>query len=225
MPFLISKSSRFSDGTTTPRSPKCSADALTAPEDGSSPDKAGLDKAQIRRAQVRRAQIQHRQRKANYVKQLELDINQLREMVNQIQRDTRSLKFENDEIRTVLINNGVLQPPGLLSPSATTQPTATTEALTPVAADQDVNQLVLNLQSVQADEFSAENEMLVTLKNDKVLGTPSFTVSPSASSTDNFQTPVDQSWGGTVVQLTPAQETLVINFILAYVHLLTHCVK
>ncbi|KJK78870.1 hypothetical protein H634G_05684, partial [Metarhizium anisopliae BRIP 53293] len=61
-----------------------SADAAEQPK----PDK---DKAQLRRAQVRRAQIQHRQRKANYIKQLEIDVSELRDLVSLTEKETAAL--------------------------------------------------------------------------------------------------------------------------------------
>lgn len=211
MPFLVSKSSPSS-------SPSQTTNARQAP-DGSNSDKSqsAKDKAQVRRAQVRRAQIQHRQRKANYTKQLELDIAQLREMVNQIQRDTRSLQFENDDIRAVLISHGVVNPPGL-TPDATSQPTTTSLARTPPpppSANQDIAQLTANLQSFEASNHPIDRDITVTLSNDKIMGTPSFKISPNVASPGTMNYPVDHSWGASTIQISPIQETLIINFILA----------
>ncbi|EON97927.1 putative alanine racemase protein [Phaeoacremonium minimum UCRPA7] len=69
-----------------------------------SSDASGKDKAQVRRAQVRKAQIQHRQRKANYVKQLEVDIAGIRDMIAKAERDRETLMNENAAIRTHLEN-------------------------------------------------------------------------------------------------------------------------
>ncbi|KAH8890886.1 hypothetical protein GQ53DRAFT_162040 [Thozetella sp. PMI_491] len=62
-------------------------------------DKQQPDKALLRRAQVRKAQIQHRQRKANYVKQLELDIAEIRDLISGAERDVDALRAENDSMR------------------------------------------------------------------------------------------------------------------------------
>lgn len=66
----------------------------------SSSSKAAQDKAQLRRAQVRKAQIQHRQRKANYVKQLEQDVAGLRDAITTEQQEVEMLRVENDTIRS-----------------------------------------------------------------------------------------------------------------------------
>lgn len=58
-----------------------------------------LDKAQLRRSQVRKAQIQHRQRKANYVKQLELDVARIRDLITDAQREAQRLKLENEAMK------------------------------------------------------------------------------------------------------------------------------
>ncbi|KAK4237145.1 RNA polymerase I-specific transcription initiation factor RRN3-domain-containing protein [Achaetomium macrosporum] len=62
-------------------------------------NKPAPDKAQLRRAQVRRAQIQHRQRKASYVKQLEMDIARIREMIEAAERESQVLLNENQAMR------------------------------------------------------------------------------------------------------------------------------
>ncbi|KAI1098486.1 hypothetical protein F4804DRAFT_324639 [Jackrogersella minutella] len=56
-------------------------------------------KAQARRAQVRKAQIQHRQRKANYTKELEMDVAKLRDLIEQTERLSLVLRTENEAIR------------------------------------------------------------------------------------------------------------------------------
>ncbi|PHH58995.1 hypothetical protein CDD81_3967 [Ophiocordyceps australis] len=71
-------------------------------------DEAGdQNKAQIRRQQVRRAQLEHRQRKAGYVRQLELDVAQLRDSIAHVEQESGVLRRENDVIRGVLQRAGV----------------------------------------------------------------------------------------------------------------------
>lgn len=77
---------------------RSSAGAGSNDDDEGSPPSA-KDKAQVRRAQVRKAQIQHRQRKANYIKQLEMDVGKLRDLIAGAERDTRQLQRENESIR------------------------------------------------------------------------------------------------------------------------------
>ncbi|KAI2467226.1 hypothetical protein F4781DRAFT_322377 [Annulohypoxylon bovei var. microspora] len=58
-----------------------------------------LSKGKARRAQVRKAQIQHRERKANYTKQLEMDVARLRDLIEQTERQSLTLRTENEAIR------------------------------------------------------------------------------------------------------------------------------
>lgn len=185
-------------------------------------DESGLSKNQIRRAQVRKAQIQHRQRKANYVKQLEMDISQLRELITQAQHDTNALKRQNDDIKSVLSENGIPSPPGLTngapSPSAATvlsdasaqyidaSPQNTTPGIYPPIETGDP----FLMESLGLDE-----DLLVTLSTNKLLGTPSFSVSPSSATSSYFTSPVSDVWSRGQIQLTPAQELTIINFILS----------
>ena len=55
-----------------------------------------------RRAQVRKAQVQHRQRKANYVKQLEANITGIRDKTADAERERQVLRSENEAIRAQL---------------------------------------------------------------------------------------------------------------------------
>ncbi|KAI1381706.1 hypothetical protein F4677DRAFT_399425 [Hypoxylon crocopeplum] len=68
-------------------------------KDDQQADLGSQAKAQARRAQVRKAQIQHRQRKANYTKQLEMDVAKLRDLIEETERESIALKRENEAIR------------------------------------------------------------------------------------------------------------------------------
>lgn len=78
---------------------------FTADEDHAAAEKpedskpAAKDK---RRAQVRRAQIQHRARKANYTKQLEADIESIRQQIEDVKRECSVLEEENQAVRAQL---------------------------------------------------------------------------------------------------------------------------
>lgn len=196
--------------------------SLTAPQsnDGS-PEKQGeqLTKAQIRRAQVRRAQIEHRQRKANYVKQLEMDVSQLRELITQAQRDTHALKSENDDIRGLMEKNGIPSPPELSrgpASHATTSPsegqaTPTDSQPPPVAYPPEEGK-----ESFMPDTLgSMEEELTVTLSVNKTMGTPAFSVSPNSSDSGYLTTATQATWSADPLNLTPAQELVVVNFVLA----------
>lgn len=178
---------------------------------------AAKEKAQARRAQVRKAQIEHRQRKANYVKQLELDISQLREMVTQIQRDSDTLKAENDLIRNALIRNGSSNP-GLSTAGSTTQPTESS-ALTP-SAQSDLTAYTPSFHPYALDSLCSDQDLTVTLSTNKTMGTPAFSVSPYSAAAVPVSSPstASEGWLAGRIQLTPSQELQAINFILAYVY-------
>ncbi|KUJ20019.1 uncharacterized protein LY89DRAFT_682824 [Mollisia scopiformis] len=82
-------------------------------------DASNLTQKQRRRAQVRKAQIEHRQRKENYVKHLEQDVINLREMIAQAETESVLVKFENEGIKSVLKKANVnipTSPPTAQSP-------------------------------------------------------------------------------------------------------------
>ncbi|KAI1156094.1 hypothetical protein F4825DRAFT_446831 [Nemania diffusa] len=59
-------------------------------------------KAKERRQQVRKAQRQHRQRKANYTKQLEMDVTKLRDDIAKVEQEVESLRSQNGAMRSQL---------------------------------------------------------------------------------------------------------------------------
>lgn len=75
------------------------------------------EKRDKRREQVRKAQRHHRQRKANYIQQLESDIVGLREQIQDAERETMRLGGENWDIRGHLFSPS---PPSSSSSSSTT---------------------------------------------------------------------------------------------------------
>ena len=82
-----------------------SSEELGQSPDGSS-NRTAKEKAQVRRAQVRRAQIQHRKRKADYMRQLELDIDMLRDLITTTEQDMKNIQKDNEDIRMQL---GIVQ--------------------------------------------------------------------------------------------------------------------
>lgn len=72
------------------------------------------DKAEARQAQVRRAQIEHRQRKANYVKHLEIEVAGIRDMITATQTKARLLLAENNAMRSRLFTEAVPRQPSIL---------------------------------------------------------------------------------------------------------------
>ncbi|KAI0966369.1 hypothetical protein F4678DRAFT_450068 [Xylaria arbuscula] len=68
-------------------------------------------KAKARRQQVRNAQRQHRQRKANYTKQLELDITKLRDDIAKVEQELESLRGQNGAIKAQLAQPAAVADP------------------------------------------------------------------------------------------------------------------
>lgn len=211
-------------------------------KDQAKADKAKSDKekALLRRQQVRRAQVQHRQRKANYLKQLELDVSQLRDLISLTEHEGRVLRKENENIRTTLRGAGVgsparAQPP---QPSQTQTPAGIpgvnfgelqlaeapgpmqVDALAPLQTDAAAPLPAAPLPApprADSSELFGDidiDDWTVTLSMDEAMGTPCFHLSSSSSgaSAASIASPA-RSVGD--VQLTPAQEQRALNFILA----------
>jgi len=161
-----------------------------------------LDKAQLRRAQVRKAQIQHRQRKADYIKQLEVDVARIRDLIADAQREAQNLKRENDtmksQLRQPVAGPRKIRPP----PSAEKDPLFTTD-------DIDSSYSLLGLEDIT-----------MTLEFDDVMNAPSFRISSSPSdshyesSNQSLYLP-DAPSPARIPNTTPDQTQEAINFILA----------
>jgi hypothetical protein len=172
------------------------------PEDAS--QAAKLDKAQARRAQVRKAQIQHRQRKANYVKQLEIDVASIRDMIAEVEQERRTLRAENNAMRAKLASTkpGVVEKP--LPALPVTSPGVPASATESLFNDIDINEITMSMMM------------------DSDVGTPVYqiTSSPTSSTPSFHASPTSQlvSMEGTneVPALSPEQTQQAINFILSY---------
>jgi len=174
------------------------APASTGEANSGGEELSAKDKAQIRRQQVRRAQIQHRQRKANYVKQLELDVVRVRDLIADTERQTAVLRRENGAMRTRLRQAQV----SVASPGSSYHdhvnyppPPAATELFAGINV----------------------SDLTVTLGVDDLLGSPMFHVSSSDSSLTELMSvdsPLSSEAAG---GLTPEQEQTAINFILSCV--------
>ncbi|KAF4782378.1 hypothetical protein HER10_EVM0011519 [Colletotrichum scovillei] len=79
---------------------------------GLTPAEKAKEKAKLRRQQVRKAQIQHRTRKANYIKQLELDVCKFRDMIAAAEKEVLAFRRENESMRGALTARGFAVPPG-----------------------------------------------------------------------------------------------------------------
>ncbi|KAK1513065.1 hypothetical protein CTAM01_00461 [Colletotrichum tamarilloi] len=85
-------------------SPESTTPGLTSAE-------KAKEKAKLRRQQVRKAQIQHRTRKANYIKQLELDVCKFRDMIAAAEKEVLAFRRENENMRGALTARGFAVPP------------------------------------------------------------------------------------------------------------------
>lgn len=182
--------------------PRCRPDYVNnAIEEHSSTEKAAQEKAQRRRAQVRRAQLQHRARKAEYTRKLEVDVAQLRDATERIERRCEVLRGENREMRRMLVQIG----------AASVLPSAV-ERLAPV------HRLQLEHQARQGREdlpsaagspgpavpASLSVEKTVTLGVDEAMQQPCYRiVSPTSVADAGYD------------NLPVHEEDLAINFILA----------
>ncbi|KAF7555643.1 hypothetical protein G7046_g6504 [Stylonectria norvegica] len=218
-----------------------------SPDDSAgSPDKQQLrnDKAKARRAQVRKAQIQHRQRKAEYVKQLELDVSHFRELISLTEIEADAIRIENEEIRVKLRGTTGRFMTAALTPGPQGQ-----SQLTPIDDSSKAEQLLdpslsLGLQPMKMEidsdthtpqsyypadssplpqpgtgttEMFADiniDDIAVSLRTDSSLGTPCFHISPMSGGSSATSPAMTE--GETM--LSPAQEHMAINFILALEH-------
>jgi hypothetical protein len=192
------------------------------------------EKAKIRRAQVRKAQIQHRQRKAEYVKQLEDDLAELREKIAQTQRESHAIVQENEAMKAALSaasmtsaglnplfsahsDSSFAQSRSSNSPYYNSEPDTafqnTTQTSSPILPLLDQIDTVDLFKDIEIDD------MTISLAVDEMLGKPCFNLSSITSNEVMLPNPntgfmSEASWN----QLTPAQEQTAINFILALEH-------
>lgn len=214
----------------------------SSPTTTSSPDRDGgsssssktaamtaQEKAKARRAQVRKAQIEHRQRKANYVKQLEMDIARIRDLIATAQMESRVIQSGNEAMRSRLAPGSAL---GKLS----LEPTTDTE--------QQQHQLSDDMDLAFFGDFlqiDSPDDVTFTLDMDEAMNRPIFQISghpagttapvtthasssslspttaysPPSASGSTSAVPTSPPSCPNVPNLTPEQAQQVINFILA----------
>ncbi|KAK7431099.1 hypothetical protein QQZ08_002380 [Neonectria magnoliae] len=224
------------------------AHSSKSPEAGSesSPAKplTASEKAKLRRAQVRRAQVQHRQRKAEYVKQLELDVSHFRELIALTEGEAAELGKDNDAMRAQLQLLGITTSVAARQHEKQPQPQTTPMDMEGIEAQidrlLDPNQDILGLPAVgQIDSLPQQSQqppqttdmfgdiniddIVVTLKKDDELRTPVFSVrssssNPSVSNPSPGNTTSPPTSEGDM-QLSVEQEQMAINFILSLEHI------
>jgi len=180
-----------------------------ADEDGPSSSQTPHDTAKARRAQVRKAQIEHRQRKANYVKQLEIDVAHIRDQIAAAQTETRLLQVENNAMRSRLVAEAM---------SPQTSGAATLAELTMEVPDE------LNMPLMDPMHLDNADDMTLSLGLDATMNLPVYqiTAEPMDNSylADAFLNPLAPPEEPDLpyypfAHLTPEQTHQVINFILA----------
>ncbi|KAL2165178.1 hypothetical protein VTH06DRAFT_474 [Thermothelomyces fergusii] len=177
-------------------------------QDAAASGNAALDKAQRRRAQVRRAQTQHRQRKADYIRHLEMDIVRIRDMIEAAERDTRALLDENKALREQL------QQIAGKGPSATSL---------------EQGAVVLGSEMPRPSQLSSgllrdpSGAVTIALGFDEVLNAPAFYVSNPSPASHPYQLASQKASpppnAGDFGDLTAAQAQAAINFIFALEHI------
>jgi hypothetical protein len=170
---------------------------------------SALDKAQLRRAQVRKAQIQHRQRKANYVKQLEIDVARIRDLIADAQREAQALRKENSAMKARLQKR----------PAA---PVKTVEIPVPVPLPAEEQPLFV-MDTIDSGYGPGLEEITMTLDFDDTMNAPSFRISSSPSSShyesSNQSLYFSDTTSPGIPDTTPGQTQEAINFILALEHI------
>jgi hypothetical protein len=198
---------------------------LIAPEEGRGEDDeaaakpSAQEKAQTRRAQVRKAQIQHRQRKANYIRQLELDIAGIREMISTTEREIRVISRENNAMRSQ-ITGAINQPsvfggtpdlsPSLSAASPDTQMTQVPTATRDLFADIDINDLDAIKMGLEMDGIiNAPVYHVSSSPSELSFSSQSMSLSPAPGTLAECPT------SPSLPNLSPEQTQQAINFILA----------
>jgi hypothetical protein len=181
----------------------------TGEEQDASSSQTPQDKAKARRAQVRKAQIEHRQRKANYVKQLEIEVARTRDMIAASQMEARLLQAENIAMRSRVVAGAV--PP--LQPIPPHQETPAGEL--PEQVDMSL------LDHVQLDDMDS---VTLSLGLDDVMNIPVYQISSEPTSSNyplnTYLNPVHRADAPEpppypFAHLNPDQTQQIINFILA----------
>lgn len=176
------------------------------------------EKAKLRRTQVRRAQIQHRQRKAEYQQQLELDIAHFRELIALTEFESDQFRKDNTSIRALLASKGITVS-ACKAGSCSASPRIAREV---VAGGNDawVDDVMVmegpgSFQDSENDgELFADvnvDDIIVTLKKDESMVTPAFSIRSNESSSNSTSPPPSLP----DLNLSPDEEQKAVNFILS----------
>lgn len=173
--------------------------SLTRDQEDESTEQTPQEKAQRRRAQVRKAQLQHRERKATYIKKLELDVTQIRDATERVDRRCDVLRKENEEMRMMLAQLGAA-------------------AVLPSAVEMQVPVHLMQLERLaqgaggavaveavsQTATINFDGDKKITLAVDEVIQQACYQIIPAQSGAE-----------AGAAQIPPNEEDAAINFILA----------
>lgn len=177
-------------------------------------------KNQARRAQVRKAQIQHRQRKANYTKELEMDVAKLRDLIEQAEREGLALRTENEAIRRRLVARVPAPPSARSAAAAAFQFDAPATPAAYSTLQQQAPEYTVNLLSA-ADELNTPlfqvQRTATTPSSWSARSGPSVGLESDAGGAAIPGTMASGGAGlGGTTDLTEAETDHAINFILGY---------
>jgi hypothetical protein len=169
-------------------------------------------KARDRRQQVRKAQLQHRQRKANYIKQLEIDVTNLRDDIAKVEQEVANLKDQNDTIRSELARGDqVVLPMALDVPPSDAMDMAFSTWLAPSYT------VSLDMSEYLVSPAFQVRRALPSLSDTVEEGTSSHTTEMLGRVTSTSTVGATLEDGKTIeIALSEAQTDRAINFILAY---------
>jgi len=147
-------------------------------------DSSTLTPKQRRRAQVRKAQIEHRQRKENYVKHLEQDVVNLREMIAQAETQSVLFKHENESIKTTLLSSHIPIPTiAPVSKSVSEQNTDVTSS-TPISQEQPSQSdfsISGSPQNSQWQSNTSPSNSLVSMTFDDIIDASCLHITPPSN--------------------------------------------
>ncbi|KAF4982253.1 hypothetical protein FZEAL_2137 [Fusarium zealandicum] len=178
------------------------------------------EKAKLRRAQVRKAQIQHRQRKAEHVKQMEIDVTHFREMISLTEFESDELRKENDEMLAMLLAKGITIPKCKsqcsIRPTITRQQPGDDSWIDETLGAELLTDDTAMLQN-EEDMFADVNvdDIIVTLKKDDSMETPVFSIRSNSTRSNTTSPPVT----GGDADLSSEEEQMAVNFILSLEHI------
>ncbi|GKT41990.1 uncharacterized protein ColSpa_02171 [Colletotrichum spaethianum] len=170
------------------RPTQASTNTLPSPAESKS-NLTAAEKAKLRRQQVRKAQIQHRTRKANYIKQLELDVCRFRDMIAAAEKEALAFRRQNEGMRGALMARGLSVPEELKGQEGVVRETRIMDSQKPVeaVAPREVTEPVAVQQQQQKGHAQAPQQMLAQPVPQQQLPTAYSEAYQSELTDDNYE--------------------------------------